>query len=660
MGMRILEMWGWALAALGIFAARASTADIRLPQLWADNMVLQRDQPLTIAGSAEAGEPVRVRFRQESEATVAGTDGRWSVTLKPQAPGGPEEMRIEGHNTLTLKNVLVGDVWVASGQSNMEFSLKEADGAAAAIAASGDANIRLLRLQHDASAQPKADVRPTSWQVAGPGSVADFSAIAYLFARQLREHNPVPIGVIESAWGGTYAESWMSAEALQPFPEFAQRLRTLRGVTAKDEADYRAYVELKSRWNTAHRAEDRGSAEGRAPWADPKLNVSQWPLIEVPRPDSAWGTDFDGFDGTVWFRREIDIPPALAGVDVELHLGVPYHRAQAFYDGKPIDTVTADAGIYRVSGERVHAGRSVIAQRLTGGSGYIMLSGKPEDVFATAREQRIELAGRWSYQPGTDLADFPKPALLAAYYGLPGIAVLSNAMIEPLTQLPIKGVIWYQGESNVGAADQYRRLFPALVQDWRRRWHSGFPFLFVQIAGYGSDPAQPGAAPAAELREAQQAALTLPLTGMATAVDLGDAQNVHPKNKIEVARRLALLARQVAYGETVVASGPIFRELRVQGDRVRVQFDHVGSGLLAHDRYGYPRGFAIAGQDGRFVWAKALIEGSAVWVSNAEVKHPTAVRYGWANTPDGNVYNKAGLPMIPFRSDGPLRESSSP
>lgn len=638
---------------VGLMLAGESRADVKLPQLVGDNMVLQRDQELRIWGWASPGESVRVRFRGMSVNTRAAADGRWSTKLKPQAAGGPYEMLIAAHNTLKLSNILIGDVWVASGQSNMEFSLKEADGGAAAIGTAVDSAIRLIRLPHVASTRPQGDVLPCAWKVAAPGTVADFSAVAYLFAVQLRARYHVPIGVIESSWGGTYAESWMSAQALQPFPDYAARLQQLRSFSSKDEADYAAYVAEKAGWDREHRTEDRGTANGHPIWADPNLDTGGWAPLDLPRPDSAWGTDFDSYDGTVWYRHEISVPPEGAGKDLELHLGSAFQRVQVYYDGEQVATVSSNAGFYRVSGDRVHAGRGVIAQRLTGSSGYIMISGKSEDLYALAGGTRIPLAGPWLHRTGADLTTLPKPPALAPFYGFPGIAVHFNAMIEPLTPFHIKGVIWYQGESNVGAAELYGRLFPALIADWRSHWGADFPFLFVQLAGYSSDPADPGEAPWAELREAQQAALALPHTGMATAVDIGNAEDVHPKNKQDVALRLALVAGKVAYGEDVVASGPTFRSMQIEGKQIHVHFDHAGSGLLVKDRYGYPRGFAVAPRGGPFRWAKATVEGADVVVSSDEVPEPVAVRYGWANTPDVNLYNREGLPVIPFRSDGP-------
>ena len=628
-------------------------ADVKLPQMIGDNMVLQRAQELRIWGWASPGESVRVRFAGSSVAAKSDATGRWAVMVKPQTAGGPYEMVITGRNTIKLRNILIGDVWVASGQSNMEFSLKEADTGAAAVAAAHDSQIRLFRLQHAASTKPQSDVLPAAWQVAAPDTVGDFSAVAYLFAAQLRERFHVPIGLIESSWGGTYAESWMSAEALQHFPDYADRLRQLRAFTPKDEAEYARYLKEKLDWNRGHRPEDRGTVGGRPVWADPNLDERDWVPVALPRPDSAWGTDYDSFDGTVWYRHDISIPPEAAGKDLELHLGSAFQSVQIYYDGEPVMPLSASAGSYRVTGNRVHAGRSVITQRLTGSSGYIMISGKPEDLYAQAGHTRISLAGPWLNRTGPDLGAFPRSPALALYYGFPGIVVLYNSMIEPLTPFHIKGVIWYQGESNVGAAVLYRQLFPALILDWRKHWGAELPFLFVQLAGYSSDPADPSDAPWAELREAQQAAVALPRTGMATAVDIGNMEDVHPKNKQEVAQRLALVAAGVAYGEDVLASGPTFKSMQVEGERIRVHFDHTGTGLIAKDRYGYPRGFAVAPRGGPYRWARATIDGTDVVVYSDEVAAPIALRYSWANTPDGNLYNREGLPAIPFRTDGP-------
>ena len=634
-------------------AATSTWADVRLPAFVGDNMVLQRDQDLRITGTATPGESVRVTFRGETAVAVAAAKGCWSVRLRRQAAGGPYEMVVSGRNTLKLTNILVGDVWIASGQSNMEFSLSDSAQGAAAVAAARDPGIRLFRVPHDVSSLAQHDVLPAAWQESSPSAAADFSAVAFLFARELRALHHVPIGVIESAWSGSSIESWMSAQSLRQFPEYAHRLRALETITPQNESTYRTYANVKARWNAAHRAEDRGMVEGRALWADPAFDATPWPLIDVPRPDSAWGVDFDGFDGTVWLRRDVEIPRAFSGLDLELHLGAPFRNAEVFYDGKPIEAVAPDAGTYRVIGERVHSGRTVLAQRLTGSNGYLMLSGKPQDVYARAREARLPLAGLWSYHTGADLTDLPKLVLLGTQDGFPGVAVLSNAMIEPFAATSIKGVIWYQGESNVGAPDLYRRLFPALIQDWRRRWHAEIPFLFVQLAGYGSDPHEPGDSSWAELREAQQGALLLPRTGMASAVDLGDSVNVHPKNKLDVARRLARAARRVAYGENTVASGPEFRSMRLEADRLRVRFAQTAHGLVVHDRYGYPRGFAIAAKEGPFMWAHATIDGNDVLIWNDAVRRPSRVRYGWANTPDGDLYNSEGLPAVPFRSDRP-------
>ena len=648
-------MCGVTFLLLGAAVATAPAgAEVRLAPQFSSHMVLERDRPIILWGTAQPRERLTLRFRKSSVRTRADMTGHWRARLPAQSAGGPDSLTIWGTSKVVLEDVLVGDVWLASGQSNMEFALKAARGGAAAVDAARDPAIRLLRIEHAVSARPTDGVETHGWAVASPSTVGDFSAIAYLFARELRRHVSVPIGLIESAWGGTYIESWMSAKALEPFHEYSDRLRVLGSITRSDEIEYRRYAQDKQSWLAAHRTEDRGVARGHPLWADPTFDASRWPRLHVPRPDSAWGHDFGGYDGTVWFRRELEVPEVCDGRDLELHLGVPFQKVEVYFDGRPAETLVSTQGTYRVSSEYVHRGRATITQRLTGADGYIMLSGRDESVFAACSTAHVALAGDWAYQTGADLAGFPAPAepvKLADFYGFPGITVLSNAMIRPLAPTPIKGVIWYQGESNVGAAALYRRLLPAMIRDWRAMWQDTWPFLLVQLPGYSHDPAEPDSSEWASLRESQQAALALPNTGMATTVDLGDPEDVHPRNKKEVAERLARVARRIAYGETLEDSGPAFSSLALEGTRARVHFSHARGGLRVHDRYGYVTGFAVAARGGRFVWAQARIEGEDTVVWSDAVSEPTAVRYDWADTPDGDLYNEDGLPAVPFRTD---------
>jgi sialate O-acetylesterase len=456
-------------------------ADVRLPALVGNCMVLQRDAKIRLWGWADPGETIRIDFQSETNRARADREGKWSASVGPYVAGGPYDMVVAGKNVLVLHDILIGDVWLASGQSNMGYPLKggsdRINNAEEEIRKADYPRIRLFVVRNEAATRPRADVSSDGWHAVTPQSVSGFSAVAYFFGRELHNRYHVPIGLIQSTWGGTVAETWMSADALQRFPEFRDSIGAL---------------------------------------------------------DSA-------------------MPPS---------------------QNSP--------------------------------------------------------------------------------------TILFNAMISPLAPFRIRGTIWYQGESNAGNTGspdnrpvQYRILFPTLIEDWRRLWGYDFPFLFVQLPGYGANQPEPADYPWAQLREAQAGALILPNTAMATTIDLGDEENLHPRNKQDFAQRLALAAEALVYGERVVASGPMYQAMQIEAGRIRIHYSGCGSGLLIKDKYGYVRGFAIAGADGLFRWAQARQDGEDVLVFSEAVPQPVAVRYDWSNTPDGNVFNKEGLPAAPFRTDGP-------
>ena len=643
--------------------AGAVSADIRLPRLVGDNMVLQRGSPLKLWGWADPGERVQVRFRNQEVGTRADQSGAWSVTLAPLRAGGPDQMRLTGKHALTLNNILVGDVWLASGQSNMQFPLLAQGGFGGVANAEHEdsgANfprMRLFLVNQETAFAPKSDVSSQGWQAVSPATVASFSAVAYLFGRELHQRYRVPIGLIESNWGGSPAECWMSAAGLRRFPEFAESIEHQSKIDAQTIDEYGTYIAARDEWYRLHGREDRGSVDGHAPWASSQFADADWPTITEPQP---WPRKaIKEFDGTMWFRKSIDVPANLAGSALRLHLPHLRHADTIYFNGTEVGATAGETTErnYPVPGQLLHAGHNVITIRITGeyasGDGYVGMLGDAFDMYAQIGTLTLPLAGTWSYQPGPDLTALPDPPaiapLMTRFPQAP--TILFDAMIAPLTPYRIKGVIWYQGEANADRAAQYRTLFPALVQDWRSQWRYEFPFLFVQLAGFGPDQTEPANYPWAELREAQTAALALHRTGMAVAIDVGDAADIHPKDKQDVAHRLALAAERVAYAERVIASGPSYQSMKIEGARIRLKFANVGSGLKLQDSLGVARGFAIAGNDAHFVWANAQLDGGDVLVSSAAVAAPTAVRYDWGNTPDGNLYNREGLPAVPFRTD---------
>jgi sialate O-acetylesterase len=627
-------------------------------------MVLQRDTPLKIWGWAAAGEKVTVSFSNASASAVANDKGEWSVMLPAQQAGGPLDMKISGSNQINIKNILVGDVWLASGQSNMEFPLATQNGFGGVIdqqkeiAAASYPQIRLFTVTRNVALSPVNDVDSTGWFETTPETAAKFSAVGYLFARDLYQRYHIPIGVIHSSWGGTPAEAWTSEAAILKLRDFDSVMKRKAAVTQKEWSAFDDYVAQKNAWHAQHKNEDRGTVDGKPVWASADLNDASWETTTMPKP---WPTRIlKNFDSTIWYRKHVQLSSEQLKQEVNLHLNKWVVRDTTYVNGHEVGATNGGefSRDYHVDNAYLHAGDNVITMRVVGhsdsGNGFVGSYADPADLFMSVGNQKIPLAGDWKVQAGPDLSTLPEiPAVAEFRSNFPLTpTLLFNAMIAPLDAFKIKGVIWYQGEANWANPAQYRKLFPAMIKDWRNAWGYEFPFLFVQLAGFGSDQAQPADYAWAELREAQDMTLSLPNTGMATAIDIGDAEDIHPRNKQEVARRLALAARKLVYHDNVQASGPRYKGIKVEGNKIRVQFSETSSGLQVKNGTEL-RGFAIAGTDGKYAWAKAIIDGNNVIVSNEAIKQPKGVRYDWGNTPQGNLYNKDGLPALPFRSDGP-------
>ncbi len=645
------------LPALLCLGAPAAHATVRLPALVGSHMVLQRDAKLPLWGWAASGEKVTVLFRGKTYPATPGTDGRWQATLPPQPAGGPYAMTIKGQNTIELTDILVGDVWLASGQSNMQFKVKDHSGgyqpvqnADQEIAAANWPSIRLFTVAQTAAYRPQPEVPAVGWQVCSPATIAEFSAVAYFFGRDLYQQYKIPMGLIADSWGGTPAEAWVSAEGLRPFPEFGARVADFAQRTTALADDQHAFDAQQRAFLQSFNTRDKGRLPGGKTWAAPDFDARAWPTAALP---GAWETTtpaLANYDGVVWFRKEIDLTAADAGRSLTLALGPIDDADSTWFNGVRVGGTTGYSvpRTYEVPAALVRPGRNVVAVRVVdtgGGGGFV---GSPDAMRLTTPGRTLSLAGPWQYQPGIDPRDVPKFSMPGGAQNAP--TTLYNGMIAPVLPFAIKDVIWYQGESNADRAEQYRTLFPALITDWRTRWGYQFPFLFVQLANYQAAQPQPAESDWAELREAQSGALALPRTGMATAVDIGNPDDIHPHNKQEVGRRLALAARHAAYNDNaLVYSGPTYTSMMVAGPTVQLRFDHRGAGLLA--KAGALRGFAVAGADHKFYWATAQVQGNEVVVTSPQVPAPVAARYNWASNPDGNLYNKEGLPAVPFRTD---------
>jgi sialate O-acetylesterase len=651
-GMKPLPFLCVAAAYAVLPAARC---EVRPNSLFSDNAVLQEGREIPIWGTATDGERVTVEIAGQRVKTTA-KDGRWLVRLLPLPEGGPYTLTVGGpSNAVTARNVLVGDVWLCSGQSNMERQLGPREGQPlianweAEMAAANYPQIRHFLVPQKTALAPTAAVEG-KWVVCSPETVADFTAVGYFFGRDLFQARHVAVGLIHSSWGGTPAESWTSLDTLRTLPDFTQTVADIGATRGEIQNGTYDYMAKLADW---FKARDPGSAPA-APWSAPDLDTAGWTATNLP---AVWEeTGLPGFDGVVWFRKSVDLPASWVGAGAELQLGAIDDADTTWVNGVQVGATSGwrVPRIYAIPAGVLHAGRNVIAVRVldTGGNGGIWGDGHPLQLVPAAghgggalplaRAAAAGLAGEWLRQPSVRFGPVPYPPTdYRNSAQVPGS--LYNGMIAPLQPYAIRGVIWYQGEANVGRERQYRTLFPALIADWRRAWGEGdFPFLFVQIAPFKDMTP--------EIREAQFLTWQqTPNTAMTVTIDCGDANNIHPAHKQPVGARLALAARALAYGEPIEYSGPAYAAMQVVGNRVVLRFTHLGGGLVAQG--GPLAGFTIAGADRVFHPATAEIQGDTIVVSADAVAQPVAARYGWANVPEGNLYNVAGLPASPFRTD---------
>jgi sialate O-acetylesterase len=619
-------------------------------QLFNDHMVFPRDVEAPVWGWCEPGKEVTVAMGDKSAKAVAGPDGRWQVKLGPFGAGGPHELKVTGPKEQVFKDVLVGDVWLCSGQSNMEMGIGAVNNGPAEIAAAANPNLRLFSVPKLIATEPKSQVdsrwEPCTPETVGANGWGGFSAVGYFFGRHLQQELKIPIGLIHSSWGGTVAEAWTSAGALRTMDDFKGAIDDFEHLAKNGQDDFE---QVMAEW---WKKNDPGSVGGLG-FADPAVDVSGWKTMNIP---GSWeGQGLPDFDGIVWFRRDIDLPEDWTNKDIKISLGPIDDRDTTWVNGSKVGEMNDwnHERVYKVPKKLLKAGRNTIAVRVldTGGGGGF--HGQAEQMkLERDGADPIKLAGEWRYIATKQLKEVAQPPVRID--NNPNVVtVLSNGMIACLEPFAIKGAIWYQGESNAGRPEQYRRLLPTMIKDWRQRFGVGdFPFYLVQLANFmdtTNDPVQSGWA---ELREAQLwTALNVPNCGMAVITDIGDAKDIHPRNKQDVGKRLALEALAKTYGKQIVHQGPLFKEMKVEGNAARLVFDHVGGGLEQHgDKLA---GFAIAGADGKFVHGEARIDGATVIVTGAGVEQPTAVRYDWANNPPATLFNKDGLPASPFRTDAP-------
>jgi sialate O-acetylesterase len=623
--------------------------ELRLPSLFGDHMVLQRETDAPLWGWAAPASEISVEadFLASPLHARADAQGAFRVDLKTGKAGGPHRIHVKaGSEERVLDDLWFGEVWIASGQSNMEWPMTQTQDGAAEIADANRPMIRIFDAVNTLAFEPAEDV-PGSWQIVSPETIRDFSAVAYFFGRDLEDELEVPIGLIGSNWGGTPAEAWTSESALRPFGDFDPVLDRIVEERGNPQAvAERAARALQAWWERVPR-KDEGS---RVEWGSTVADDSGWEERAQP---GQWSGDLESFDGIVWMRRAIEIPAAWEGKELVLELGPIDDMDTTWFQGVRVGgiEVLGQFGTprsYAVPPGLVHAGRAVVAVRVVDITGPGGMAGDADALRLFPKDgsggRGLSLAGAWRTKKGAALADLGAVPS-GDWFNSNTPTSLFNGMIAPLAPYAIRGAIWYQGESNVGRAEQYARLFPAMITDWRREFARGdFPFYFVQIApfGYGNDKGE-----AAELRDAQRRSLATPNTGMVVTLDIGDPADIHPRNKQEVGRRLALLALSRTYGKSgIVDSGPLYLSHAVEGAAIRVRFDHAAGGLVA--KGGDLTCFEIAGEDGRFVAGNAKVDGETVVVSSPAVSAPRRVRFAWSAVAQPNLFNAAGLPASSF------------
>ncbi|MFC6102085.1 sialate O-acetylesterase [Olivibacter domesticus] len=630
-----------SLLACLIFISLTSVAAIKLPKLISNNMILQRDHPIQIWGWAKPGENIKIKFNGHQRSIKANKAGNWHLLLPAMPTGGPYDMLIEGENIIHLKNILLGDVWFCSGQSNMELPIsrvapkyqQEIDTAHAPA-------IRQFKVPLSYNFKEVAvDVTSGEWKSVMPQEVLDFSAVGYFFAKQLQEKLKVPVGIIHCAVGGSPIEAWLSEETLQKYPDLLAKTQEYKDSLLVDsikKTDKRK-TEI---WHATLDAKDEGLTEVPK-WYESSYTFQKAKAIQIP---GSWDAR-----GSVWLKKEFTLPASVPTQEAMLHLGRIVDSDQAYINGVLVGSTGYQypPRRYKIPPGLLRPGKNTLVVRVISQGKHGEFIPDKEYQLTTASDT-ISLKGDWSFQVGARTQAFPTD-LVTFQYQPTG---LSNAMAAPIFPYSIKGILWYQGESNIATYQRYSSLLTDLVKEWRKKWDDhDLPFLYVQLPNYNPKQQQPTESGWANLREAQRHSLNIAHTHMAIAIDLGEWNDIHPLDKKNVAKRLALLAlKDVYHQKGIIASGPVLKSWEVKGNRVELRFDDQGAALDLRCENNLS-GFTLAGTDGKFVWANTEIQGNMLILRAPSIERPTKVRYAWADNPIAGLYNTAGLPASPFEID---------
>lgn len=627
-----------------------SNANVKLPLLFNDGMVLQRNKSIPVWGWASVNEKIEIHFNKQIVKTKADKNGKWTVNLKAEKAGGPFELVVKGKNTITLKNVLVGEVWICSGQSNMEFTVDKAMNAEQEINNADFPLIRQFLVEKDMSSTPKENLKSAKWEVCNSTTVGNFTAVGYFFAKKLYNELKIPIGIINTSWGGTCVETWTSREAFEGSNEFKEMIAEmpLVDIDLLAENQRKAIID---RIESIQGSKIKVHADPK--FREPDFDDSNWPKMQIP---SLWeNQQLPNLDGEVWMRKSVVISKEDAEKEALIELAKIDDQDITYINGVEIGTTNKydKKREYKIPVGVLKEGNNVIAVKVIDYSGGGGIWGDEADLKLTLQNSVIPLSGAWKFNV-IEIKSGVSPN------GYPSL--LYNAMINPIIQYAFQGVLWYQGEANVNRAEQYKKAFPLMIKDWRTKClpagqagnQGNFPFYFVQLSTFDEFGGNSNKGSKwAELREAQSYTLqTVANTGMAVTIDVGNAKDIHPINKQDVGKRLAAIALNNVYKKDVVFNGPTYKSMEIKENKIILTFNNIGNGLMTPNKYGYLEGFEITGADKVFHYAKAYIDGNKVVVYSGDVQNPIAVHYGWADDAgDCNLYNSENFPATPFRTD---------
>jgi sialate O-acetylesterase len=629
--------------------------NVKLPVLISDGMILQRDSKILIWGWASSGEKVQIKLDNRIFRTVTDSEGNWKVSLPPMKAGGPYTMEVKGKNTIVITDILFGDVWFCSGQSNMVINMERVkEKYPNDIAAANFPEIRNFFIPTASDISVHKDLPGGKWISASPGNVLTFGAATFFFARSLYQEYKVPIGIINSSVGGTPIEAWISEEGFKAFPQLITRIEKLKD-TAYLNPILRATnrrPEISQQPASDTKSIDKGTS-GPTAWYSTTYVPEGWHKYWLPGYWEDQGTK--DLHGIVWFRKEISVPESMTGKPAKLFMGRIVDADNVYVNGVLSGSITYQypPRRYNLPSGLLKPGKNIIVIKVTNTSGKGgFVPDKP--YWLVAGNDSLDLRGEWYYKVGQVF----RPSINRPGTFIPPVSMqnepsgLYNSMVAPVINYQIKGILWYQGETNTGKPKEYQQLLPALINDWRNKWQQGLlPFLFVQLPNFMEVQYLPSESQWAELRFSQFNSLSVSNTAMAVTIDAGEWNDIHPLEKKTVGERLALAARKLAYGnDKIVYSGPVYKSCIIEGDSIKLEFDHIGSGLTVKGG-GDLSYFAIAGKDGKYVWAEARIYNNHVIVWSDEIKNPVCVRYAWADNPEGaNLYNMEGLPASPFEA----------